>query len=74
MKIKNTARMMSAAPALFIALRDLVKCIRKGELGDYSPLMDEIFDAEAALAIAAKPKPRKRAKTLCEVFAVKGEL
>ena len=30
-------------------LKDLVKCIRNGELGDFSPLMDEIFDSEHAI-------------------------
>lgn len=30
-------------------LKELVRCIRNNELGDYSPLMDEIFDSEAAI-------------------------
>lgn len=38
-------------------LKDLVRCLRNFELGDYSPLMDEIFDAESAIALAEK-KPR----------------
>ena len=30
-------------------LLGLVACLRAGEMGDYSPLMDEIFDSEHAL-------------------------
>ena len=30
-------------------LKDLVKVIRNFECGDYSPIMDEIFDAEYAI-------------------------
>lgn len=37
-------------------LKDLVKCIRNGELGDYSPLMDEIFDSEHAIKEAEELK------------------
>lgn len=25
---------------------DFVRCLRRGDLGDISPMMDEIFDAE----------------------------
>lgn len=35
--------------ALYNALEDLVRVIRRGDLGDYSAIMDEIFDGEAAL-------------------------
>lgn len=34
---------------LYWELHDIVKCIRDGQLGDYSPLMDEIFDSEDAM-------------------------
>jgi hypothetical protein len=30
-------------------LKDMVKCIRNFELGDFSPIMDEIFDSEHAI-------------------------
>ena len=30
-------------------LKDLVKVIRNFECGDYSPIMDELFDAEEAI-------------------------
>ena len=33
-------------------LKDLVKVIRKFEVGDYSPIMDELFDAEEAIRLA----------------------
>lgn len=39
-------------------LKDLVRCIRNGQLGDFSPLMDEIFDAEHAIRMAER-KPLK---------------
>jgi hypothetical protein len=35
-------------------LSDLVHCIRDFQLGDYSPLMDEIFEAEHAISEADK--------------------
>ncbi len=35
-----------------IELEGMVKCIRNFELGDFSPLMDEIFDSENALKLA----------------------
>jgi hypothetical protein len=38
-----------AADLLYDNLKDLVHCIRDFQLGDYSPLMDEIFDSEHAL-------------------------
>jgi len=37
---------------LLTPLKDLVRCIRAGQLGDFSPLMDEIFDAEHAIRMA----------------------
>ena len=37
---------------LLTPLKDLVRCIRDGQLGDFSPLMDEIFDAEHAIRMA----------------------
>lgn len=43
------ARLIAAAPDLLVQLKDLVRCIREFQLGDYSPLMDEIFDSEAAI-------------------------
>ena len=43
---------------LLTPLKDLVRCIRDFQLGDYSPLMDEIFDAEHAIRMAEK-KPKK---------------
>jgi hypothetical protein len=33
-------------------LKDLVRVIRNFEVGDYSPIMDELFDAEEAIEIA----------------------
>jgi hypothetical protein len=42
-------RLIAAAPELLHQLKDLVRCIREFQLGDYSPLMDEIFDSEAAI-------------------------
>jgi hypothetical protein len=42
---------------LLTPLKDLVKVIRNFECGDYSPIMDELFDAESAIRLAeAKPK------------------
>lgn len=35
-------------------LKDLIKCIRNFELGDFSPLMDEIFESEDAIEKAEK--------------------
>ncbi len=43
---------------LLTPLKDLVRCIRDFQLGDYSPLYDEIFDAEHAIRMAEK-KPKK---------------
>ncbi len=42
-------RLVEAAPELLYQLKTLVRCIREFQLGDYSPLMDEIFDTEAAI-------------------------
>ena len=41
--------LITTAPDLLARLKDFVRCIREGQLGDYSPLMDEIFDAEYAI-------------------------
>lgn len=41
---------------LLANLSSLIKCIRNFELGDYSPLMDEIFDSEDAIKEAKKFK------------------
>jgi hypothetical protein len=41
--------------------KDLVLCIRNFELGDYSPLMDELFDIESAIR-KYEPKFDERAK------------
>jgi hypothetical protein len=43
---------------LLTPLKDLVHVIRDFQCGDYSPIMDEIFDAEHAIALAER-KPRK---------------
>ena len=47
---------MSAKPVnpLLQPLKDLVRVIRNYEVGDYSPIMDELFDAEEAIGIAEK--------------------
>lgn len=34
---------------LLTSLKDLVRVIRNFEVGDYSPIMDELFDAEEAI-------------------------
>ena len=39
-------------------LKDLVNVIRNFEVGDYSPIMDELFDAEHAIRLA-EGKPEK---------------
>lgn len=46
---KAYVALMISAPNLLAQLEDLVRCIREGQLGDYSPLMDEIFDSEYAI-------------------------
>jgi hypothetical protein len=43
-------------------LKELVRCIREFQLGDYSPLMDEIFDSEAAIKEAERKYKRKSAR------------
>lgn len=41
-----TSSALDAALDLRDALSDLVGVVRNGEVGDYSPIMDELFDAE----------------------------
>ena len=53
---KANAFVFAAAPELLTCLKDIVRCIRAGQLGDYSPLMDEIFDAEEAISKAETGK------------------
>jgi hypothetical protein len=40
--------------ALYEELKGLVACLRNFELGDYSPLMDEIFDSEYVVELYEK--------------------
>jgi len=46
---EENAKLFAASGDLSEALHDLIRCIRDFQLGDYSPLMDEIFDGEYAL-------------------------
>ena len=39
-------------------LKDLVRVLRNFEVGDYSPIMDELFDAESAIRIAENKQKR----------------
>lgn len=39
---------------LITPLKDLVRVIRNFECGDYSPIMDELFDAEEAIERGSK--------------------
>jgi len=55
---KANAYLFAAAPDLLKTLKDLVHCIRDFQLGDYSPLMDEIFDAEEAICRAETGKTK----------------
>jgi len=48
-KFLSLVKLKESHELLLRNLKDLVKCIRGGELGDYSPLMDEIFDSEHAI-------------------------
>lgn len=42
-------------------LKEMVRCIRDHQLGDCSPLMDEIFDSEDAIKQAEKTRlPRRK--------------
>jgi hypothetical protein len=41
---------------MYRALKDMVKVIRNFECGDYSPIMDELFDAEEAIRLAERNK------------------
>lgn len=45
---------------LLVNLTDLVRCIRGFKLGDYSALMDEIFDSEDAIKQANRYLHQKR--------------
>ena len=38
--------------------QDWVKCIRRFDMGDYSPVMDELFDSENFIKEAVKLKKR----------------
>lgn len=53
MKVKT---LQESHDYLLSNLQDLIKCIRNFELGDYSPLMDEIFDSEDAIKQGRKFK------------------
>lgn len=59
---KANGRLLAQAERLAANLNGLVACIRNFELGDYSPLMDEIFDSEAALKDAGVPLKKKARK------------
>lgn len=48
-KFLKMVKLKESHELLLKNLKDLIKCIRAGELGDYSPLMDEIFDSEHAI-------------------------
>lgn len=48
----------AAAQDLFRELDDLLYCIEDFQLGDYSPLMDEVFDSRHALEKAGLPRRR----------------
>jgi hypothetical protein len=43
---------------LLTPLKELVRVIREFQCGDYSAIMDEVFDAEHAIRLAEK-KPKK---------------
>ena len=64
--IKNNAiqfcKLHASAEHLFRELDDLLYCIEDFQLGDYSPLMDEVFDSRSALKEAGLPR-RRNAKS-----------
>ena len=49
---KNQKNLQKSHDLLLENLKAIIKCIRNFELGDYSPLMDEIFDSEHAIKLA----------------------
>lgn len=51
---KNMESLQESHDLLLTNLKNLVKCIRNFELGDFGPLMDEIFDSEHAIKKAKK--------------------
>jgi hypothetical protein len=51
MKLQDLIKLQESHDRLYWELHDLIKCIRDFQLGDYSPLMDEIFDSEHALKL-----------------------
>lgn len=61
---KANGKLLASADCLAGNLRDLLACIQNGALGDYLPLMDELFDSEVALkkagvALRKKTKNKK---------------
>lgn len=56
-KFLTVVKLKESHELLLKNLKDLIKCIRDGELGDYSPLMDEIFDSEHAIKEAESLTP-----------------
>lgn len=51
---KQRERVADALGMVLNNLKDTIKCIRRGDLGDYSPMMDEVFDSEHAIKQAEK--------------------
>lgn len=45
---------------LLVATQELVRCIREGQCGDWSPMIDEVFDAEATIVETERQLRRKR--------------
>lgn len=54
----NEKSLQESHDLLLKNLTAIVRCIKNFELGDYSPLMDEIFDSEHAIKLA-KPLSKK---------------
>lgn len=54
----NFCKLHAAAEHLFRELDDLLYCIEDFQLGDYSPLMDEVFDSRHVLEQAGIPRRR----------------
>jgi hypothetical protein len=52
-------KLHESAELLFRNLDDLLFCVEDWQLGDYSPLMDEIFDSRHALEETGLPRRRK---------------